>query len=90
MPWGVLSEPVVFKNVEMQGTVLAPLKCSLSIDKTGKFALVQMHSDLYKYKSCVIIPPLAMIDDILAVTECSVKSVKVNGMIDTILTCTLK
>ena len=35
-----------------------------------------------KYKKCVAIPPLAMIDDILAVTECSLKSVKVNAMIE--------
>ena len=86
MPWGVLSDPTVFENIEMQGTVLAPLKCSLSIDRIGKFALEQMHPDLYKYKSCVTIPPLAMIDDILAVTECSVKSVKVNAMIDSKIT----
>ena len=82
LPWGSLSKPIHFENIEMQGTVLAPLKCSLSIDKIGKYALDQMHTELYKYKKCVTIPPLAMIDDILAVTECSLKSVRVNAMIE--------
>ena len=29
MPWGSLSEKTKFTNIEMQGTVLAPLKCSI-------------------------------------------------------------
>ena len=69
----------------MQGTVLAPLKCSISIDKVEKFALEQMHSELYKYKKCVTIPPLAMIDDILAVTNCSTSSLKINAMIESLV-----
>ena len=36
---------------------------------------------LYKYKDCVSIPPLEFVDDILTITECSVKSLKVNGII---------
>ena len=30
---------------------------------------------VHKYKECVNIPPLAMIDDILAVSDCGVESV---------------
>ena len=66
----------------MQGTVLAPLKCSASIDTIGKEALVDMHSSLFKYRNCVTIPPLSMIDDILAVSYCSISSLKVNNMIE--------
>ena len=36
---------------------------------------------LFKYKDCVDIPPLAMIDDILAVSVCSLESVKMNAFI---------
>ena len=64
LPWGSNSKSITFHEIEMQGTVLAPLKCSISIDKIGKFALEHMHGDLFKYKRCVAIPPLAMIDDI--------------------------
>ena len=32
LPWGKSSSSSIIKDVEMQGTVLAPLKCSLSID----------------------------------------------------------
>ena len=55
MPWGVKLKPISFNNIEMQGTVLAPLKCSVTIDKIGKEALTSMHSDLYKYMKCVTI-----------------------------------
>ena len=58
----------------------APLKCSIQIDTLGKECL-ESGEGLYKYKECVNIPPLAMIDDILAVSECSVESVKVNALI---------
>ena len=82
LPWGSLSRNFHLNNIEMQGTVLAPLKCSASIDRVGKEALTEMHANLYKYKQCVTIPPLSMIDDILAVSHCSVNSIKINGMIE--------
>ena len=71
----------------MQGTVLAPLKCSLSIDRIGKEALEDFHKDLYQYRGCVTIPPLGMVDDILTVTECSVKSVKMNNFVGSKIKC---
>ena len=82
LPWGINSRPFHIENVEMQGTVLAPLKCSASIDTIGKEALIDNHDILYKYKNCVTIPPLSMIDDILAVSSCSVNSILVNSMIE--------
>ena len=81
LPWGTNSQSTILSNIEMQGTVLAPLKCSLSIDRIGKEALEQHHSNLFKYKNCVTIPPLAMIDDVLAVTDCSLNAVKINSFI---------
>ena len=64
----------------MQGTVPAPLKCSIQIDTLGKECL-ESGEGLYEYKECVNVPPLAMIDDILAVSECSVESVELNALI---------
>ena len=79
-PWGSLTDRVELNEIEMQGTVPAPLKCSLQIDTLGKECL-ESGEGLYKYKECVNIPPLAMIDDILAVSQCGVESVKVNAII---------
>ena len=67
--------------------VLAPLKCSLSIDRIRKETLEHMHRDLFRYRNCVTIPPLGMVDDILAVTECSVNSVKMNSFIGSKIEC---
>ena len=79
-PWGSVTDRVELSEIEMQGTVPAPIKCSIQIDTLGKECL-ESGEGLYEYKECVNIPPLAMIDDILAVSECSVESVKVNALI---------
>ena len=65
----------------MQGTVLAGLKCAISIDNIGKEALENEHDILYDYKNSVKIPPLSFIDDILTVSKCGCKSVKINAVI---------
>ena len=87
LPWGKLSESITLKDIEMQGTVLAPLKCSLSIDRIGKEALENHHKHLYKYRNCVSIPPLGMVDDIIAITECSAQSVIINSFIGSKISC---
>ena len=79
-PWGSVTDRVELHEIEMQGTVPAPLKCSIQIDTLGKECL-ESGEGLYSYKECVNIPPLAMIDDILAVSKCSVETVKVNALI---------
>ena len=60
----------------MQGTVLAGLKCSISIDSIGKECLQNVHPVLYKYKNTTSVPPLSLIDDIIAVSSCSSDSVR--------------
>ena len=35
----------------------------------------------FKYKGCTTVPPLSFIDDVLGITECSVKSVQLNTII---------
>ena len=80
-PWGSVTERTILNNIEMQGTVLAPLKCFISIDTIGKETLENKHGNSYKYKNCVSIPPLSLIDDIITVSECSTESVSMNAYI---------
>ena len=79
-PWGSISKRVQMNQIEMQGTVPAPLKCSVQLDTLGKECL-ETGDGLYQYKGCLNIPPLLMIDDAIAVTECGPESVKVNAII---------
>ena len=75
-PWGKTRRETI-SNIEMQGTLLAGLKCSASIDTIGKEALDNTLPILYTYKNCISIPPLGFIDDVIAISECSSKSVQV-------------
>ena len=52
-PWGSLTERVDIKEIEMQGTVLVPLKCSTQIDSIGK-GCFETTDRLLKYKECVL------------------------------------
>ena len=79
-PWGV-TERTSFEKIEMQGTVLAGLKCSISIDTLGKEYLQNAHGPNYLYKNCVPVPPLSFVDDIVGVSLCDDSSVKMNGII---------
>ena len=64
----------------MQGTVISSLKCSVQIDALGPECL-QRSSDMYKYKECLPIPPLSLVDDILAIGHCGVDSIHLNTII---------
>ena len=56
-------------NVITQGDVFAPLLCSKQIDTIGQECLEE-EKYTYKYKGEVDIPPLAMVDDLISVSEC--------------------
>ena len=71
-----------FREIEMQGTVLTPIKCSVQMDPTlGKELLADDSVKLYKYKGYVKIPPMALIDDVLTVTACGIDSIAMNAAI---------
>ena len=76
----VKTKRVQMNQIEMQGTLPAPIKCSVQLDTLGKECL-ETGEGLYKYNECLNIPPLLMIDDAIAVTECGPESVKVNAII---------
>ena len=80
-PWGSKTERIEMRNIEMQGTVLAGLKCSVTIDTIGKEFLDNTHDVTFRYKNCVTLPPLSLIDDIICVTNCSKDSIIMNSII---------
>ena len=66
-PIGITQSAQLDKNV-MQGDVWGPPACSVTIDSIGKECLTE-HKYLYHYKNQVPIPPLAMVDDLLCISE---------------------
>ena len=80
-PWGTTTKRTTLEKIEMQGTVLAGLKCSISIDTIGKECLENQHQILYSYKNCVNVPPLSFVDDIIGVSDCGPGAVKMNAVI---------
>ena len=79
-PVGVTEEFELTRKV-MQGTVFAPIKCSVQIDSLGRDCL-NTGEGLYEYKGMVEVPALSMVDDILGITACSDASVELNSIIN--------
>ena len=79
--WGTETERKTFKNIEMQGTVITSIKCSIQIDTLGKECLATGEG-LYKYKECLPVPPLGMVDDVLGIAKCGTDSIKLNAIIE--------
>jgi hypothetical protein len=62
--------------------VFGPIMCSNSIDKIGKMCY-DRGENLYLYTSMVNILPLAMCDDLLAISSCGQTSLSLNTYINT-------
>ena len=69
-------------QIEMQGTVTAPLKCAVQIDTLGRYCY-KYGTGLYFYKNACAIPPLGMIDDIAGVAKCGDDSIILNAIVNT-------
>ena len=76
-----LSKRENIEKIVMQGEVLGPIECSVTVDTFGKECLKEQ-KHLYSYKSLVGIPPLAMIDDLACISVCGLETVKMNGFIN--------
>ena len=76
-----LTKREMIPRIVMQGGKWGPLKCSNTMDKIGK-ECKNKGKNLYTYKGRVKIMPLAMIDDLLGISECGEKSVELNEMIN--------
>ena len=75
------TERFELNNIEMQGTVPAPLKCAVQIDTLGKYSYTY-NTGLYNYKDMCAVPSLSMIDDIAGISNCKEKSVVLNAIIN--------
>ena len=75
-----LTKREAFKEIVMQGDVLAPLISSLQVDTMGKECL-QDGKHLYFYKDKVPIPPLGLVDDLFTVSKCGYETTKINQFI---------
>ena len=69
-------------RIVQQGGGWGPMECSNTVDTLGRKCRDRgIHT--YKYKNVVRVLPLAMIDDILGIQECGVKSIALNTFINT-------
>ena len=84
-PFGQTEVQEIKKKI-LQGETFGPLACSNSVDKISKIC-VEDKRNLYLYRSDsedpVEIAPLGMVDDIIAVSECGVDSVKMCSYLNT-------
>ena len=76
-----ISDRFTMEDIEMQGTVLGPIKCSVQIDTLGRDCYRDMEG-LFLYKNMVYVPPLGMIDDICSFAECGMESLKTNAIVN--------
>ena len=85
-PWGSLTSRRTLHNIEMQGTVLSNIKCSVQVHSLGQGCITE-NKGIFKYKGCTSIPPLSMVDDIITINNCVVDSITVNGIVQGKVEC---
>ena len=74
------SEKFELHNIEQQGTCNGPIKCSAQIDTIGR-DFYRDKQRLYRYKNSVLVPPLAMIDDLVTFSICGVQAIVTNALV---------
>ena len=79
-PWGTTTDRKVLNEIEMQGTVITSLKCSVQIETLGKETL-NRDGNIFKYKECLPLPCLSFVDDVLGIANCGADSLKLNSII---------
>ena len=80
-PVGV-TDQFKLNNIEMQGTVPAPLKCAGQMDSLGRKCYTE-ENYLYRYNGSCMVPNLGFIDDTIAASRCGVQFVEINALITT-------
>ena len=79
-PVGITDRFEIAENI-LQGGQWGPIQCSVEIDEIGKECMDSGQMQ-YKYKNCVDISPLAMIDDLAGISNCGPDSVSLNTFIN--------
>ena len=77
-----LTERINIPNIVQQGGTWGPSLCSNSVDTIGK-KLMNRGEISYLYKNTVRVMPLAMVDDINAISRCGLDSIALNTYINT-------
>ena len=77
-----LTRRVCIEKIVQQGGTWGPLLCSNSVDTLGK-KVRDRGVPSYMYKNTVRVLPLAMVDDINAISRCGLESVNLNTFINT-------
>ena len=85
-PFGLTDRKEVIKIVQ-QGGCWGPIKCSNTVDTVGKECKLE-NKYVYKYKErwsndSVTVPPLAFIDDLLAISKAGIDSMESNVYLTT-------
>ena len=73
-----LTKRVNVKKIVQQGGTFGPIVCSNTIDSIGKECKKRKELN-YKYKSEVVILPLAMVDDLMSISKCGINSIVINS-----------
>ena len=71
----------VITNAIIQGDVFGPMLCGKQIDEIGKECL-EAEKYIYKYKGEEDIPPFIMLDDLVSISECGIKTTMANSYIN--------
>ena len=77
-----ITERTNIPNIVQQGGTWGPALCSNSVDTLGK-KIRDRGDPTYLYKNTVRVLPLAMVDDINAISKCGIDSVATNTFINT-------
>ena len=77
-----LTDRVAMKEIILQGDVLGPIECSVTVDTFGRECMEE-DKHLYLYKDEVQVPILTIVDDALAISECGYKTNMLNSFINT-------
>ena len=76
-----LTERQTIEKIVMQGEVTGPGQCSNQIDTIAKECIVES-KHLYEYKDGLGVPPLGMVDDVIAVSRCGIEAVEMNAYLN--------
>lgn len=69
------------EKIEMQGTVLGPLKYAIQMDTIGIDAYTSEYG-LFSYKKMISVPPMGMIDDVVGMSLCGADSIMSNAIVN--------
>ena len=81
-PCGI-TDSFKLNEIIVQGSVFGSLKCSVQVDSLGRDSLCDEDGiGIFTYKGHISVPPLSLVDDVLTVSSCGIKTSEVNTMVN--------